>query len=412
VYIVEIGSKKSRWYTLIVILLPILNQYTFLSMNFMDIFNIFIAIVYLVFSNGRIRIKNGFIPYMLYSLLIMSISMLGLQVYSPVLFFKNILSFIFLTFNLFFVAPNIFDIKYGFKCYANITLISCVIVIIQTLINMVLSLRLVFVAPSLILNYGNGMTGSAFISTVQSYSNYRASAFFLEPAYFAEFCLPFLYLSLFNSEDRLSTKNIVRSLFITISVCLTTSMLGIIGCAIAWLVYVGQMLWTSKRRKLIVLIPIVLGVGLYIYNLDSVQTQIISKLYSAQNLTMSTSLSLRLIRGWYCFNELDLIRQLFGVGYGCVSSFFSQYNITTILDREGIVNSYMNGISLMLCSLGIVGTLLYMIPFVKIIIKNKKVFMLLVCWIILMFTSQAFDTANYFVLMVFIMLISQKTKII
>lgn len=404
------GSIKRRWYTLIVMLLPILNQYTCLSITFMDIFNIFSFLAYFSISKGRIKIKNDFIPYILYALALMLVSMFGLSVYSMTLIMKNMFSFVFLTFNLFFVASELFDLEYGFKIYTNIIIISCVVVIVQIILNILFSTRLVLVLPKTILNYGNGMSGELFIRTVQSYSNYRASAFFLEPAYFAEYCLPFLFLALFNSDARLNTENIIRCLFVTISISLTTSMLGIIGCIMAWSIYLIQMFWTSKRRKLIVLIPLIYVVGIYIFNLDSVQEQIVSKLYSAQNLDMSTSLSLRLIRGGYCFNQLSNVRQIFGVGYGCVSSFFTQYNITTILDREGIANSYMNGISLMLCSLGILGTLLYLIPVIKLVIKNKKVFMLFMCWVILMFTSQIFDNAQYFVLMVFIMLISQDRR--
>lgn len=405
-----INISKRRWYTLFVILLPLLNQYTILSMNFMDVFNIFVLLSYLLATKGRIKTGNGYIPYILYSLVLMCISMLGLSVYSPVLMLKNVVSFTIFAFNLFFVGPDFFDLDYGFKCYTNIILISCVVAVFQTLLNIVFSKRLILVIPWLTLNYGNGMSGSTFISTVTSYYSYRASAFFLEPAYFAEFCLPFLFLALFNSDVRLSTKNIARCLFVTISVCLTTSMLGIVGCVIAWSIYLAQMLWTSKRRKLIILIPIVIGAGLYIYNLESVQAQIVSKMYSAQNLTMGTSLSLRLTRGWYCFDQLSSTHKMLGVGYGCVSPFFTQHNITTIIDKEGIVNSYMNGISLMLCSLGIIGTLLYLLPLIKMFFQNKKVFMLLICWGILMFTSQVFDTASYFVLMIFIIVISRERR--
>lgn len=405
-----INISKRRWYTLFVILLPMLNQYTILSMNFMDIFNIFALLSYLLTTKGKIKTGNGYIPYILYALVLMFISMLGLSVYSPVLMLKSVVSFTIFVFNLFFVGPDFFDLEYGFKCYVDVTLLSCIVVIFQTILNVGFGKRLILVFPWSVLNYGNGMSGATFISTVASYQSYRASAFFLEPSYFASFCLPILFIALFNSDARLSTKNIVRCLFVTVSVCLTTSMLGIVGCVIAWSIYLAQMLWTSKRRKLIILIPIVIGVGLYIYNLDSVQAQILSKMYSAQNLTMSTSLSVRLTRGWYCFAQLSPVHKMIGVGYGCVGPFFTQHNITTIIDGEGIVNSYMNGISLMLCSMGIIGSLLYLFPLFKMFIQNKKICMLLVCWGILMFTSQVFDSANYFVLMIFIILISGERR--
>ena len=406
-YVRDINDGKSKLYTLLLILLPVLKQYVFLSMSFMDVFNIF-AFVYFFVNRGNLNVRNIFVPYILYTLIFMMFAMLNLSVYSPSLIFKNILSFTLLTFNMFFIAPYYFDLEYGFKWYKNVVLISGILSIIQTLINALFSYRLILVFPWLTLNYGDRISGSSFINAVQGYYSYRASAFFLEAAYFAEFCLPFLFLSLFNVDSKLTTKNIVRSLFVTLAICLSASMLGIVGCLIAWIFYLCKLLWTSKRRKLIVLIPLVVGFGIYIYNLDIVQMQVMSKMHSTEDLARTSSLSLRLLRGWYCFGQLDSFHQIVGVGYSCVGAFFTEYNITTVVDAKGLANSYMNGISLMFCSLGIFGTLLYLVPFIKIILQSGKVFMLSICWIVLMFTAQIFDTACYVVLVVFIIQISKE----
>ena len=400
-------ENKSKLYTLFIILMPLLNQYRFLGMSFMDVFNIFVFVFAMFKENWRIRINIAFLPYTIYALLVMVFSMLQLPVYSPILMLKNVASFGFLAFNLFIAGRDYFDINKGYYYYGVIVKLCCAVAIVEFLVNLLISYRPVLVFPMLTLNYGGGMKGAELISLLKhSYSNYRASAFFLEPAYLSEFCLPYLFLSLFNSEEKYDTKKIIEALFITLSIVLTTSTLGILGCVIAWLIYTIKILWTSKRRKLILLIPVIIVAGYYMYSLDAVQNQLSSKIYSAQNLTMSTSLSLRLTRGWYCFNALDEIRKLIGMGYGCVSAFITEHHITTIIDREGIVNSYMNGISLMLCSLGIIGTLIYIIPFIGMILKNRNTYYLGVLWIVLMLTSQSFDTAIYVIMFAFIVNIS------
>ncbi|MEG1946364.1 MAG: hypothetical protein RR139_04630 [Lachnospiraceae bacterium] len=390
------------------ILLPILNQYKILSMNFFDVVNIGVFIVCTI-KKVKLKLKSEFLPYVFYTLITSIFLMTELRATTPVLLIKNIVSFLLMIFNVYFIAVEYFDLVKAYKIYSKVIIVLSVIVVIEFFINLLFGIRLVLAFPWATLNYGDGIMGSTYISLVQNtYSSYRASAFFLEPASFAGYALPWLFLSLFNINRKNSLKNFFLVLFISMSICLTTSSLGILGVLIAWCAYVEVSLFNSGRKKLLVTIPILLCVGIYVYNLDIVQAQIMSKMYSMNDLSRSTSLSLRLLRGKYCFEELDNIHQIFGCGYGVLYQYFMQNNISTVLDRADLVVTYMNGMSLMFCSVGIIGSVLYLIPFIGKVVSNKSVFMLFACWMLLQMTSQVFDTPTLLLLTIFIIVISKK----
>ena len=403
----DYNSEKSKLYTLFLVLLPILKQYKFLSLQVVNIFNIFVFACFL-FNRNRWNVKNTFFPYVLFAEIFMTFALVDLSS-SIFVVINNIVFYFLLMFNMFIIAPRYFDLEYGFKCYKSIVLISCVLTVIQMLVNNLMSYRLILVIPWLTLNYQDNMVGETLIKICQNTAIYRPSSFFIEPVHYAHFCLPFLFLSLFTINSKYTNKNIIISLFVTLSICISSSSLGIIGCIVAWILFLCRLFWTEKRKKLIALVPFICIVVIYIYNLDSVQGQILAKTASAENLSNSSSLTLRLIRGWLCFEQLDLFHKFFGVGYNCISAFFTEHNIKTTVDVWGMSNSYMNGITQMLCSLGIFGTLLYLIPFIKLIIQGRNGFTLL-CWLLLMFTSQVFDNELYFLFMVFIIQMSQEKR--
>lgn len=407
---INFGKHKiislSSLYICCMLLLPILNQYKIMSFNFFDLVNIIVFFICII-KKVSINRKTPFFPYIGYTLVSIIIFSASLKAVTPILLIKNIISFTLMIFNIYFVAINSLDLKKAYQIYSKIVIVSAVIVVFEFIINVSFNSRVILVFPWATLNYGGGISGSDFISLVKNtYATYRASAFFLEPASFAEYALPWIYLSLFNTKQKNSMRNIFVVLFVTISVCLTTSSLGMLGCLIAWCIYVEVSLWTTGRKNMILILPLLVGAGLYVYNLDVVQAQIISKMYSLNDLSRSTSLSLRLFRGKYCFEALDRINQFFGCGYGFLYQYFVQNNITTVLDREGLVVTYMNGMSLMFCSVGIVGSILYLLPLISKVIRNTSLFMLLVCWILMQMTSQVFDTPSLLLLTLFIVIMS------
>ena len=392
-------------YSILLVLLPIINQYQIFTLSYLDLFNLFVLITYMIKNKGKIRV-DAFIPYIIYALLFMCISMFGLNVYSPILMIKNIAAFILLVFNLFFVSKHEFSVEVGYYYYYKIVQIISYICIAQYAIYRMTAAKVFLVIPFLTLNYGDSMTGSELIN-ILSNTTYRPSAFFLEPAYLAEYALPLLFISLFIYEGGTDNKTIIKNLLITLGICLSTSMTGIVGAAIVWSLFVIKLSWSNKNWKLIILVPVIVAVVVYIFSLESIQDQIASKMYSIQNLNMSTSLSYRLTRGWLCFRELDILHKIIGTGYNCIGPFFSQHGIFTILDTDRIVSTYMNGLSLMLCSLGIVGTILYLIPFLRIGLKNRNTRILLLCWLMLMLSSQYFDTAMYMLMVSFMFVLAE-----
>ena len=395
-----------KFYTIGMVLLPILNEYQIISINFIDFFNMAFFVIFVLFR-GKISINKTnmcFFPYMVYTLLL-SVSALLMYSTSVFIAIKTLISYLLLVLNIYCIGIKHFNLDLGYKVYTKIVMAGSIILIIELLWYMIVGGRIALVLPFATLNYADGMSGSTYISLIQSSASYRASAFFIEPATFASYSLPWLILSLFYSNKKHNFGNIIRSGFVTLAIVLSTSSLGMLGCLIAWVVYIDISLWIAGRKNLLLVIPALLIIGSYVYNLDIIQAQILSKFHSLQDLTRSTSLSNRLMRGWYCFQEFPLVNKILGCGYGSLSNFLTQHRIETILDNGIIVNTYMNGFFLLVCNTGIVGTVLYLWALLKSISWGKYCKMLFMCWLYLQITAQVFDTPLLLLLTLFIICI-------
>lgn len=394
------------------ILLPILDQYQLFSLRFMDLFGIVIIFCSIILKK-KFLISYKFVPYIIYVFIQTFISSMELSAVTPVLLFKNLISFFLLVYGMLILAPKELEVERAYRIYTKVVVIASLVAIFQFLAFQLLSVKTTLIIPGLTLHYGDSMSSSTFISMFLSYKNYRPSSFFLEPAYHSEYILPWIYMTLFNVKyvgSDISKRYFIIAVIASIGICLTTSILGIVGVAIAWIIYFEKNIFSRKGWKYALILPVFIVLGIYIIQLDTIQTQIVSKMFSLQNLDMSTSLSLRLMRGYYCFLELGGVQKLFGCGYGILYQVFSQYGIHTMLDTGNIVITYMNGFFLMVCSVGIVGSLLYLGPLISSVIKNKKIVPLFICWIILQTTAQVFDTAIYYLLMVFILSLSMSKR--
>lgn len=395
-----------------VVFLPILDQYQFFSIRFMHIYG-FVVMFCLLIVKKKITILYKFVPYIVYVIFMMILSAFNLSAVGPILLIKNIVSFFMLAYGMLMLMPMVFDAKRGYDLYTKIVAFISIVSILQYILNQFFSLRIPLIVPGLTLNYGNGMSSSEMISALISTPNYRVSSVFLEPAYHSAYVLPWLFLTLFNVNHikrNTSRKFLILAITATIGCLLTTSMIGIVGVSVAWLIYFWKNIFSRKSFAYVLILPIFLAVGVYFFQLDAIQAQFLSKIHSLQDLTRPTSLSLRLIRGYYCFLELELVQKIFGCGYGMLYQFFIQNNIQTILDTSGIVITYMNGLSLLVCSVGLVGTVLYVVPMFMGIRKYLKLIPLLICWIMLQISAQSFDGPTYYLLMLYILRLSVLKK--
>lgn len=124
------------------------------------------------------------------------------------------------------------------------------------------------------------------------------------------------------------------------------------------------------------------------------------KMESLLNPTTPSSATLRLLRGWYCFAQMDVIRQLFGAGNGNLTLLFAQEGITTVLDEGLQFSSYMNGMSTLICSFGIVGAFIYLASLLKSLRSNHNMWPMMICWFLIMISSDYYDNAFFFLFII------------
>lgn len=394
------GIELLNIYAYMVVLLPILNQYKVFSINFFDIFNI---IAVFVFMGYRMKVKTEFLPYCFYSFILMIIMSFSLHDLSVFILLKKMIVYGALLVNVYCYGINHFNMERAYIFYSKVVAVITASIFVQTILYYGQGIKLILIMPFGTLNYGEDMSAVGYINYLRGLqSSFRPASVFMEPAMFAVYLLPWIFITLFFRKDSINNKVILKVGIVSLFVCLSTSSLGLLGVLVAWVIYIEKLLFVSERKKLCLLLPAILIIGTYLLSLDSILAQISSKMHSLQNITRETSLSLRLFRGWYCFQELPDLNKIFGTGYGLIYQFFQQYEIKTILDTDNSLITYMNGFFTMLCSVGIIGTALYIVPLFSIVRKSKRVFILLIFWLLLQYTAQMYDTPLLLLLTLFI----------
>ena len=93
---------------------------------------------------------------------------------------------------------------------------------------------------------------------------FRPTAFFLEPAHLAQYCLVGLIIVLFDKRDAVSLK---IGLLITTGIVLTTSGMGISFCALIWAIKISSMDFSSRKMIKWFVLGLLLGiVGIILLN--------------------------------------------------------------------------------------------------------------------------------------------------
>jgi len=198
-------------------------------------------------------------------------------------------------------------------------------------------------------------------------------------------------------------KLLFRTLVVTAGMALTTSFLGIACVIILWAVQLIQMAKSHESKivnRLVWIIPIIGAGTIYLANRSLISYSITSKVTQLSNLSTTSSFTLRVVRGLECFKQTNLLIKIFGCGYGNITSYYHAIGLRTIYDTVITDISYMSGFFTLLCSVGIIGTIIYIITLLPIMrCRVPAVRMLLLCFALLMISSACFDTPNYCVMM-------------
>ncbi len=188
----------------------------------------------------------------------------------------------------------------------------------------------------------------------------RPHSFFLEPAAFCTWVLPFLYMCM-------ERKKHVWMVTISISVLLSTSSTGILLTGVVWMYYAYVSVFKEKKSINALIIAGVLVIGIAAFSSMGIFSIALNKLTSIS--LSNTSNAVRLILGFQLYAAAPISYKIFGIPYLNVESYMrsgevplSQYGLRPDIPYLGYVNSISN------CMLvyGIVGLVLYLILFRRI----------------------------------------------
>ena len=399
-------KKIQSFLVVILLLMPIINQYLFFPLTCWEVFALTVTIYGLIDNKGSLR-KPVDGNYFLFSAYILLFLMVTGPFYRDLGFSSLMLRFIkfaVVTVFVLMILPNyVVDINVVKKWYKTILTIVSLTLLLQLIMYYLMGKQFYPMLPNVTLNYNDGVNSSQYInSTISQIAGgyyFRPSSFFIEPAHFALFSLPGIILELF--DPNFNKKNAFFSILFTICSLLTTSSIALIACAICWLSFVitRRDLWKSNFGWMTSIVFCVIPIALYfIASNSSIITTINIKLSGLSNMSQSSSISLRLTRGIQYYKNMGFIQQLIGVGYGNLTSYYYSSGMSII--GSGIIGqvSYMNGISTILCSFGIIGLLLFGIFLLRQyrysdVIGKTLIFV----FILVMLGSDMFDSVIYYI---------------
>lgn len=298
------------------------------------------------------------------------------------------------------VSADKLDANYALKIYRYICIFISLYIILQTLGYYTLN----FALPVKILPLPFPRESDMYVlfSSFDKYY-YRAYGPFAEPGYAAKFLLPGLAISLYDSLK--SHKNISLLMLISTGIILTTSVQGVL-LAVFSFIYFGFSLLQNKEFRISFNLGKIFIVGLLVmllsfifYSVGILETPIerISSIFAvSQGGTLArSSTGMRVYRGFALFAALPLLYKIIGVGLGNLGNFVVENNIYTNFDYfYTSLNQfeYVNGISGVLLSSGIIGAFYFIKYFCSLYRNTENPYTL----IFLQFTLLLFGGGGFF----------------
>lgn len=237
-------SRPKRIISLIIVILPIINQYKFGYLTFLELFSLVISFYYICqYRKIRFYTFNSFFYiYLLYSVLFGLLSVLRFNEFSFFIIVSRYVKLIIIYFTFITVIPKLINLNYFVKLYKRISLILTSLVFFQSSIFNLLKKPIYLLIPNTLLNYNGVIKSNELINhniflSLNGYL-FRPSSVFIEPSHYSLYILPCLVLCLFYKVKEDNTNiNFKLTIFLTIGALLTTSMLSILGVILIWLFF-------------------------------------------------------------------------------------------------------------------------------------------------------------------------------
>lgn len=409
----------TKIYLSLFVLLPILNQYSLGPLTFIQIYTIFGVVIWFAQSEKH-AISKEMCIYALYVVLISILALFFNKEDSFLGLLLRLSNFLLSLINFYIVFRNLSNFEFIYRFYTKIVTIITALFLAQYILYVFFNTPTMLLIPGTTLNYNDGLSSTEFmmetIGRIAEGYYYRPCSVFIEPVYYSIYVIPWLVIKVFKYGID-SPKALISSMIVTASMMLTTSSMGIIASIIIWGIYL-VLPFILKEKKLsiysLLFFPAIILAAFWLFNQAGIRTSIFIKLNSITNFSSASSFSWRVLRGFECFKNMGLYQQIFGAGYGSLSTYFSQIHLVTRYDGHLSRIDYMNGISYMMCSIGVVGSMLYFMLLGRTFksVKKSTVFVVMFIMLILItITSEAYDNWMYYLFLDILIMLDKEHEL-
>lgn len=263
---------------------------------------------------------------------------------------------------------------YIIRAYITISNIIILFLIVQILLYYIFGFFIPGKLPLLTLTNEYSRIPIFGVNTI---GNISFSSVFSERAKFVQYIMPYLCLCLFGYKDVIK-KSLTKASFVTIVMCLTISGNAVVICAIIWFIYFYLSSGKSIVRKLLYVVGglILIYFAFMILNNIPAFNDLFSRLFSDRSGSSYyySKADYRIYRGLEYFINLPFSRQVFGIGFGALTSYANTYGIRSQFDVVEVYSEYLSAIFQVMIYTGFIGMTFYVKYFIGLYKQSSKCF--------------------------------------
>lgn len=345
--------------------------------------------IYYVIKNSEFPV---FRPLSVYTIWYVAVLLSTVIVYNHVLdrpYFMHLIQILASGYCMGIIAKHL-DKEALYRCWKVLGLIVCVVVFYQFiqiffLHRTVLPIRLLSVSSESLMRNGNW--------TVHSY---RPVAFFTEPSMIVSFLVPVMLLAQQKKEW-------LVLVIISIAILLSGSTSGVVALVVMWGVYI-----INNRSGFVnkfILAVLFIGAAYAFLNLSFFSGSVEKINYELSG--NSSNMNVRMLRGWWIFDCLDIRSKLFGISDYDISSYVYENEKTWVFTHQTVHedNFYLNTAQRILIQTGLVGAALYVWMLIKLWKSTNSVVKTYLLFVIVsMFFGSEFYISGLFVMQFIVLL--------
>lgn len=400
-------KKISNIVIILILLLPILKYY------FVPIINIGFETVFYAFITGLLLLLKAIAPHSLKQLgssrnafLCFALWCVFLNLFISLMYSIDetpnmLINIVIPCLVIVLLMSADLDFSGAFSIYTVLMYIIMAVFFFQHVLN-ILDLKLSFKVPFF------SFTSAWDYLNTHVYFGMRTvpTALFCEPAHLAEYIVPYLAICLFM-EDKGGKIHIIRAVFVTIMLALSTSGNGVISGIIVWVLYfalnfIKEGKYINLKVVLLALAFVISAIIIYL-NSESMRNMF-DILFVNKSGGNYTKANYRIYRGFDYFLQLPWDYKIFGVGLGNMKHFSQVLGISSVFDSDHLAFEFFSMITQLLLYFGLVGFFLFGLHIMKLWVRGGRVCRVcIVASVAIWFSSQMlFASTHIFYLLIMI----------